>query len=422
MHLLIKNAHVVGPEPFDGDLLTTDGVISALGHDLQAPAKTTVIDLKGATLMPGLVDVHVHFREPGYEAKETIKTGAQAAAHGGYTTVVAMPNLNPVPDNVTDLENLIAKNHTDAKIHVYQFAAITAGLHSQKHTDYAGLRAAGALGFSNDGVGVQDAATMYQAMQGAAKVNAPIVAHIEDEGFKGDGVMNAGPKADELGLPGMSNLTETAQLARDLVLAEASGVHYHACHVSTATSVDLIRFAKARGVNVTAEVSPHHLLLADQDIPADDAMYKMNPPLRSEKDRQALIAGLLDGTLDMIATDHAPHTAAEKTGSMLKASFGIVGSETAFALLYTHFVMTNIFTLEQLVNWMSTNPAEKFGLNAGHVLVGEPADLTVMDLCDPYTIDPKDWFSKGHNSPFIGEQVYGRTLYTIAGGRIAYKA
>lgn len=422
MHLLIKNAHVVGPEPFDGDLLTTDGVISALGHDLHAPAKTTVIDLKGATLMPGLVDVHVHFREPGFEAKETIKTGAQAAAHGGFTTVIAMPNLNPVPDNVDDLEHLIEKNHQDAKIHVRQFAAITAGLHSQKPTDYAGLRAAGALGFSNDGVGVQDAATMYQAMQGAAAVNAPIVAHIEDEGFKGDGVMNAGPKADELGLPGMSNLTETAQLARDLVLAEASGVHYHACHVSTAMSVDLIRFAKARGVNVTAEVSPHHLLLADQDIPSDNAMYKMNPPLRSEKDRQALIAGLLDGTLDMIATDHAPHTAEEKTGSMVKASFGIVGSETAFALLYTHFVMTNIFTLEQLVNWMSTSPAEKFGLNAGHLLVGEPADFTAMDLCTPYSIDPKDWFSKGHNSPFIGEVVYGRTLYTIAGGRIAYKA
>ncbi len=422
MHLLIKHAHVAGPEPFHGDILTTDGVISALGRNLDAPAKTTVIDAKGKTVMPGLVDVHVHFREPGFTAKETIHTGAAAAAHGGFTTVVAMPNLDPVPDNVADLTALIAKNHTDAKIHVEQFAAITKGLHSSDTSDYAALKQAGALGFSNDGVGVQDASTMYTAMVQAAAVNAPIVAHIEDEGFKGNGVLNAGAKADELGLPGMSNLTETAQLARDLVLAQAAGVHYHACHVSTALSVQLIREAKARGVHVTAEVSPHHLLLADQDIPGDNAMYKMNPPLRSEADRQALIAGLADGTLDMIATDHAPHTAAEKTGSMATAAFGIVGSETAFALLYTAFVKSGRFTLAQLIAWMSTQPAAAFGLPAGHLRVGDPADLTLVDLTQSYVIDPKDWLSKGHNSPFIGQTVNGRVLTTIAGGRIAYKA
>ncbi len=422
MHLLVKNAHIVGPESFDGDLLTTDGTITATGVNLSAPAKTTVIDAKGATLMPGLVDVHVHFREPGFTAKETIKTGAQAAAHGGFTTVVAMPNLDPVPDNVTTLTQLVAKNQHDAKIHVLQFAAITKGLHSQDRTDYAGLKKAGALGFSNDGVGVQDAATIYAAMQGAAAVQAPIVAHIEDEGLRGDGVMNAGPYADKLGLPGMSNLTETAQLARDLVLAEAAGVHYHACHVSTALSVQLIREAKARGVHVTAEVSPHHLLLADKDIPEDNAMFKMNPPLRSETDRQALIAGLQDGTLDMIATDHAPHTASEKAGSMRSAAFGIVGSETAFALLYTAFVQPGIWTLAQLVGWMSTKPAAAFGLSAGHLRIGDAADFTLVDLNQPYTIDPTSWLSKGHNSPFIGRKVQGTVLVTVAGGRIAYKA
>ncbi|WP_461214830.1 dihydroorotase [Lacticaseibacillus sp. GG6-2] len=420
--MLVKNARVVGPEPFVGDLLTTDDRIVAVGKDLSAPAKTTVIDAKGKTLIPGLVDVHVHFREPGFTAKETIKTGAQAAAHGGFTTVVAMPNLDPVPDNVEDLTALIAKNHRDARIHVQQFAAITKGLHSQDRPDYAGLKHAGALGFSNDGVGVQDAATMFAAMQGAAAVNAPIVAHIEDEGFKKMGVMNAGPYADKLGLPGMSNLTETAQLARDLVLAEAAGVHYHACHVSTALSVQLIREAKARGVNVTAEVSPHHLLLADKDIPGDNAMFKMNPPLRSEADRQALIAGLVDGTLDMIATDHAPHTAAEKTGSMKKAAFGIVGSETAFALLYTAFVATGKWTLDQLIAWMSTKPAEAFNLPAGHLRIGDVADFTLVDLNRDYVIDPTTWFSKGHNSPFIGRKVQGAVVTTVAGGRVAYKA
>ncbi len=421
MHLLIKNVHVVAATTYDGDVLTQDGIITALGQHLAAPAKTTVIDAKGKTLLPGLVDVHVHYREPGFTAKETIKTGALASAHGGFTTVVAMPNLDPVPDNVADLKALIAKNHQDAKIHVEQFAAITQGLHSQKPTDYAGLKQAGALGFSNDGVGVQDAATMFAAMQGAAAVDAPIVAHIEDEGFKGDGVMNAGPYADKLGLPGMSNLTETAQLARDLVLAQASGVHYHACHVSCAESVQLIREAKARGVHVTAEVSPHHLVLADADIPSDNAMYKMNPPLRSKADREALFAGLQDGTIDMIATDHAPHTAAEKTGSMKAAAFGIVGAETALALIYTHYVKTGRASLAQLVAWMSTNPARAFNLPAGQLAVGDVADFTLVDFDTPYVIDGKDWLSKGHNSPFIGDTVYGQVELTVAGGRIAYK-
>lgn len=421
MSLLIKNAHVVGDTTFDGDVFVQDGKFAAFGKDLNVTADQ-VIDAKGNTLMPGFVDVHVHFREPGFEEKETIKTGAAAAAHGGYTTVVAMPNLDPVPDNVKDLSALLEKNQKDALIHVEQFAAITEGLRSTNNTDYAALRKAGALGFSNDGVGVQDAATMLHAMQGAKANNAPIVAHIEDIGLVNHGVINEGPVADQLNLPGINNQSESSQLARDLDLCAKTGVHFHACHMSTRQSVQLIREAKARGVNVTAEVSPHHLMLDETDIHEDDPMFKMNPPLRSPEDHAALIEGLADGTLDMIATDHAPHTVEQKSGSFKTAAFGIVGSETAFALLYTQFVKTGRFTLNQLVNWMSTVPADKFNLPAGHLTVGQPADFCLMDLDNEYTIDPKDWLSKGTNSPFIGRKVYGKTLLTVAAGTIAYQA
>lgn len=421
MNILIKNAAVKGPQAFTGDILIEEGKVTALGHHLFAPAEATIIDAAGKAVIPGLVDVHVHFREPGFEQKETIKTGAAAAAHGGFTTVVAMPNLNPVPDNVADLKRLVAKNHSDAKIHVEQFAAITSGLHSNDLTNYAAMQAAGALGFSNDGVGIQDASTMYHAMQGAAAINTPIVAHIEDNGLMAGGVISTGSKAQAFNLPGINHVSESAQLARDLTLAEATGVHYHACHVSTKQSVELIRDAKARGVHVTAEVTPHHLLLDYEHIPANDPNYKMNPPLRAEMDRLALIDGLADGTLDMIATDHAPHTAEDKAGDFKSAAFGIVGSETAFSLLYTSFVRSGKFTLNQLLNWMSTNPANAFGLDAGTIGIGQPADLTLVDLDTPFTIDANTWYSKGKNSPFIGRQVFGKVMTTIAGGEIAYE-
>ncbi|WP_225047226.1 dihydroorotase [Lacticaseibacillus kribbianus] len=420
MNTLIKNAIVADRHIFKGDILIQDGRITALGEHLAAPADARVIDAAGATVMPGLVDVHVHFREPGFTDKETIATGAAAAAHGGFTTVCAMPNLNPVPDNVADLTKLIAKNRTDAKIHVAQFAAITEGLHSTTLTDYAAMKQAGALGFSNDGVGVQDAATMYNAMKGAAAVDAPIVAHIEDIGLVNHGVINQGQKAKALGLPGINHVSESAQLARDLTLAEATGVHYHACHISTKQSIELIRDAKARGVHVTAEATPHHLLLDDGHIPGDDGMFKMNPPLRAEADRLALMDGLRDGTIDMIATDHAPHTAEEKSGGFAHAAFGIVGSETAFALLYTSFVRSGWCTLKDLIGWMSTKPADAFGLSAGRISIGAPADLTIVDLDTPYQIDANDFLSKGHNSPFLGRQVYGRVLWTLVDGSVAY--
>lgn len=418
--MLIKHAHIVSDTEYTADIQITDHIISAIGQSLAPRDHEQVIDATGAIVMPGLIDVHVHFREPGFTAKETIKTGAAAAAHGGFTTVVAMSNLKPVPDTVETLKPLLEKNQTDAKITVLQFAPITHDLHSDQVVDMAALQAAGALGFSNDGVGVQDADTMYQAMQQAAKLHAPIVAHIEDASLMHGGVINAGPVAKKLNLPGIINQTESSQLARDLELAAATGVHYHACHVSTRQSVDLIREAKKRGVNVTAEVSPHHLLLDENNISGDNPMFKMNPPLRSRADHLALLEGLQDGTLDMIATDHAPHTAAEKTGSFKTAAFGIVGSETAFSTLYTKLVKSKMFTLKQLIARMSTIPAEKFDLPGGHITVGGPADLTIMDLDTPYTIDPADWFSKGKNSPFIGDKVNGQTLYTISQGQIAY--
>lgn len=418
--LMIKNAHVVGPETFNGDIRIQNGRITAIGTDLPVAAGTPVYDAAGRTVLPGLVDVHVHFRDPGQTAKETIATGSKAAAHGGFTTVVAMPNVTPVPDNAADLAALLAKNKQAGVVHVHQWAPITDALRSDRLVDFEQFKEMGVLGFSNDGVGVQHAATMMAAMAGVHAAGAPLAAHIEDESLRGDGVMNAGPVADKLGLPGMSNQTESSQLARDLDLAAATGVHYHACHISTRQSVDLIRQAKAAGVHVTAEVTPHHLLLEDTDITGDDPNFKMNPPLRSHTDRQAVVQGLLDGTLDMVATDHAPHTLADKGGTMRTAAFGIVGLETAFALLYTRFVRSDRMSLPELVARMSTIPAAAFNLPAGHIQIGAPADLTIMDLDTPYQIDSSTWFSKGVNSPFIGETVYGRTQATIVAGRLVY--
>lgn len=419
--LLIKNANVIGQNYFQGDILIKDGKFAEFARKINAPDVPTY-DAKNKTVMPGLIDVHVHFREPGFEAKETIKTGAMASAHGGFTTVCAMPNLNPVPDNIEDFKKVVAKNDADAMIHVKQFSAISEKLTSDQVTDYQKFVNAGAIGFSNDGFGVQNAKTMLTAMQRAKAADSLIAAHIEDASLKGDGVINAGPTAEKLNLPGISNESESSQLARDLQLAASTGVHYHACHISTAQSVELIRQAKKSGVHVTAEVSPHHLLLGDANIVADDPMFKMNPPLRSRNDQLALIEGLADGTIDLIATDHAPHTKEEKSGSFLTAAFGIVGVETSFALIYTKLVRTGMFTLNQLIDWMSVNPAKEFKLNAGKILLGKPADLTIVDLDEKYTIDPKTWFSKGTNSPFIGEEVYGKVLATIVEGAFAYQA
>lgn len=422
MDYLLKNGRLLINDHLQiCDVLITDGKIAALGNDLTAAAATT-LDLQGNFVSPGLVDLHVHLRDPGQTYKETIRTGSLAAAHGGFTFIGAMPNVTPVPDNVQQVQTMVQRNRAEGVVHIGQYATITTERTGRQLVDFPALKAAGAFAFSNDGSGIQNTATMEQAMRAAAKVGLPLAAHVEDDSLIHGGVMNAGTRAEQLGLPGISNTVETAQLARDLALAQATGVHYHVCHVSTAESVQLIRDAKQAGVNVTCEVTPHHLLLSDQDIPADDGNYKMNPPLRSEHDRQALIIGLLDGTIDCIATDHAPHSDAEKQQSMRQAPFGIIGSEMAFSLLYTNFVKTRIFTLKQLINWLSQKPAQIFQLaTSGQLSVGQPADIAVFDLDHPYQITAASLLSKGHNTPFIDTQVCGETVYTFVAGQIAYQ-
>lgn len=419
---LIKNAKVlIVGKLVQRDVLIDGQKIAQVAENITS-AEAEVFDAKGAFLTNGLVDVHVHFREPGFEYKETIATGSAAAARGGFTTVVAMPNLNPVPDNAARVASQVALNEANGVVHVAQYGAISAGLTEQTISDIAGMSAAGAVAFSNDGKGVQTADTMLQAMQAAARVNKPLVAHLEDDSLLHGGVMNAGDTAQSLGLPGITGLAESAQLARDLVIAQATGVHYHVAHISTKTSVNLVRIAKSQGVRVTAEVSPHHLLLADTDITGDNALFKMNPPLRSEEDRQAVIAGLLDGTIDMVATDHAPHGTTEKAQSFMSAPFGITGIETSFQLLYTHLVKSGVMTLETLIQRMLDAPVAAFGLQAPtQITAGQTADLVLFDLAARDTIAEADFKSLGKNTPFVGWSVYGRTVATWVDGDIVYQ-
>lgn len=422
MRTLIKNGQINTRknETTPAEIWIENGKIKAIGEGFSEAEFDEVFDAKGQLITPGLVDVHVHLREPGFTYKETIAAGTKAAARGGFTTVCAMPNLNPVPDTPEKLEQVYDLIKRDAVVKVLQYAPITENLRSEVLVDQEAMIKAGAFAFTNDGVGVQTAGTMYQAMKEAAKNNKALVAHTEDESLLFGGVMHAGDKAKELGLPGILSVTESSQIARDLLLAEATGVHYHVCHVSTKESVRVIRDAKKAGIQVTAEVSPHHLILIDEDIPEDFGFWKMNPPLRGKEDREALIEGLLDGTIDCIATDHAPHGLEEKSKSFLESPFGIVGSETAFQLIYTHFVETNRFTLEQVINWMATKPAEIFQLEAGTLTVGAPADVAIFDIEHSSTIDKKDFLSKGENTPFVGWNVKGETLGTFVDGKLAW--
>lgn len=423
MKTLIKNGQINtrNNETTPAEIWIEDGKIKAIGTGFSETEFDEVYDAKGQLITPGLVDVHVHLREPGFTYKETIEAGSKAAARGGFTTVCAMPNLNPVPDTAEKLKNVYDLIKQNAVVKVLQYAPITENLRSEVLVDQEALIAEGAFAFTNDGVGVQTAGTMYLAMKEAAKNKKALVAHTEDESLLFSGVMHAGKKAEELGLPGILSVTESSQIARDLLLAEATGVHYHVCHVSTKESVRVIRDAKKAGIHVTAEVSPHHLILIDEDIPEDFGFWKMNPPLRGKEDREALIEGLLDGTIDCIATDHAPHGLEEKSKSFLESPFGIVGSETAFQLIYTHFVETKRFTLEQVINWLAVKPAEIFQLNAGTLTIGAPADLAVFAIEHLSEIDKKDFLSKGENTPFVGWKVKGETLLTFVDGKLAWQ-
>lgn len=425
MNILIKDGNVFHNNQItQQDILVSDGRIRAIGRDLDALGEKVdrTINAAGKLVAPGLVDVHVHYREPGQTYKETIKTGSQAAAHGGFTTVCAMPNVDPAPDTPEKLRNMEKLNAQDGVVHIYQYATITKNRTSEEPVDYQALKDAGAIGFSNDGSGIQTAGAMMTAMEGIAATGLPLAAHVEDESLKLDGVMNAGDRAAKLGLPGIPGVAESSQVARDLLLAQATGVHYHICHVSTKESVALVRWAKQQGIPVTCEAAPHHMLLTEDDVTADDPNFKMNPPLRSEADRQAVIDGLLDGTIDMIATDHAPHSKEEKTGDLRHAAFGITESETAFSTLYTRYVRTGVFTLAQLLNWLSRRPAELFHLDqAGTLMPGQLADIAIFDLVHPHVLSAGEYYSKGTNTPFTGHRVYGTTVLTMVAGQVVYE-
>ncbi|MEK3974447.1 dihydroorotase [Psychrobacillus sp. FSL K6-1267] len=422
MTKIIQNVQLVNQS---GELETTSVVVKegkiAEIHPTPTLAEAQEIDGKGMLLSAGFIDVHVHLREPGGEQKETIETGTKAAAKGGYTTICAMPNTRPVPDtaeNFSHVLNLVEKN---ALIRVLPYASITIRQAGKVRTDIASLKELGAFALTDDGVGVQTAGTMLEAMQEAAKYHIPVVAHCEDNSLLYGGVMHKGKRNEELGLKGIHSVSESVHIARDILLAEAAGAHYHVCHVSTKESVRVIRDAKKAGIHVTAEVSPHHLILCEEDIPSNDATWKMNPPLRGRDDMMALREGLLDGTLDFIATDHAPHTEEEKALGFEKAPFGIVGLETAFPLLYTHFVKTGEWTLKQLLDFLTIKPANVFGFEFGKLDIGAPADLVLIDLNKEQKIEKEAFLSKGKNTPFDGWVCAGWPQVTIFNGEIVWQ-
>jgi dihydroorotase len=380
-----------------------------------------VIDAKGKLLSPGLIDMHVHLREPGFEYKETIASGTESAAKGGFTVIAPMPNTRPVMDTPETIEYVLNKAKSEGVVRVLPYAAITKNELGRELTDFAALKEAGAIGFTDDGVGVQNAQMMKNAMALAHSLDMPIIAHCEDDTLVEGAAVSEGAFAKKHGLKGIPNESEAIHVGRDILLSEATGVHYHICHVSTEQSVRLIRLGKSVGVRVTSEVCPHHLLLSDEHIPDSmDANWKMNPPLRTPKDVEACIQGLEDGTIDIIVTDHAPHSEEEKARGMERAPFGIVGFETAFPLLYTKFVRTGRWTLDFLLRRMTSDPARVFRLPYGTLEVGAPADLILIDLDKEKEVDPSEFLTKGRNTPFMGWKLYGWTALTMVNGKVVW--
>ncbi|NQD64812.1 dihydroorotase [Bacillus haikouensis] len=421
MNWLIRNASILNN---NGELETIDlkiqgNKITEMGVNLDNTDHQE-FQADGRLVSPGFVDLHVHLREPGGEHKETIETGTKSAAKGGFTTIAAMPNTRPVPDSAETLKSLNERITETGSIRVLPYAAITERQIGKQLNDLSSLKENGAFAFTDDGVGVQSAGMMLEAMKKAAAIDASIVAHCEENTLINKGSVHEGTFSEMHDIAGIPSVCEAVHIARDVLLAEAAGVHYHVCHISTKESVRVVRDAKNAGINVTAEVTPHHLLLCEDDIPGLDSNFKMNPPLRGKQDREALIEGLLDGTIDFIATDHAPHTEAEKSEGMQLAPFGIVGLETAFPLLYTHFVEKGTFTLKQLIDWMTSKPSTAFNLPFGRLEVGGDADLTLIDLKREQAIDPQGFLSKGKNTPFNGWECKGWPAATFYQGSLVW--
>lgn len=397
------------------DILVSDGRIVSIGDRVSCPTDTVCVEVHNAVIFPGFVDVHVHLREPGFSYKETVATGTLAAACGGYTTVFSMPNLNPVPDCLENLNVQLEKIRSDARINVLPYGAITVGEKGDRLSDMEAL-APYVAAFSDDGRGVQSAEMMKAAMKCAKRLGKIICAHCEDNSLLHGGCIHDGEFARLHGLPGISSESEYAQVRRDIELARETGCAYHVCHISTRESVELIRRAKAEGVDVTCETAPHYLVLCDMDM-KDEGRFKMNPPLRSADDRTALIEGICDGTIDMIATDHAPHSAEEKSKGLAGSNMGITGIETAFPVLYTHLVKKGVITLERLVELLNINPSKRFGVGS-RIEKGEKAGIAVFDLDAEYTINSAELRSMGKSTPFDGEKVFGKHKMTVFGGDI----
>lgn len=423
MGTLIRNGRVIDPASGkDGiyDILVEDGMIA--GVDASIPkGDNDIIDAAGCFVMPGLVDLHVHFREPGFEYKETIKTGSMAAAHGGVTTVFPMPNTKPVIDSVDMYDKVQTIIDRDAVVNVHQVASVTLRQQGETPVDVAALKKAGCIAISEDGKSVMNSQVYREAMKAAAAEDVLVMAHCEDKNLVNGGALNEGVASRRYHVNGITNAVEDVIVARDILLSKETGCRLHLCHCSTADSVKLIKAAKDEGLKVTGEVCPHHFMLCDEDIIEDNADYKMNPPLRSRADMEAVREGLRNGTMDVISTDHAPHSAEEKAKPIGAAPFGITGIETSLCLTYTGLVITGILTPMQMVEKMSYNPAKIAGIDRGTLLPGRPADIIIVNVDDEIVIDRNNFVSKGHNTPFDGYKVKGIVEYTIVGGKIVYK-
>ena len=420
MRYLLQNAQILssGGVFRAADVLLSGGRIVSIGDRISCPADAVSIDLHKAVLFPGFVDVHVHLREPGFSYKETILTGTLAAAHGGFAHVAAMPNLDPVPDCAAALAVQRAIIEKDALVHVHPYGAVSVGEKGERLADLEGL-APGVIAFSDDGRGVQSESLMREAMMQCRRLGKILAAHCEDNSLLHGGYIHDGAYARAHGHRGICSESEWGPIARDLRLAEETGCAYHVCHVSTKESVALIRAAKRRGVDVTCETAPHYLTFTDEDL-QEDGRFKMNPPLRAREDRDALIEGLLDGTIDMLVTDHAPHSREEKARGLEKSAMGVVGLETSFAASYTALVQTGLLPLGKLVDLMHGAPMRRFGCGT-ELAEGQPADLTAFDLTKTYTVDPETFLTMGRATPFAGRALTGVCKLTMIGGEPVWK-